>query len=81
MQVMYIFKNGVLQRNQPPKKECVCGLGVVKQYVSKISGLLFDRIELHVGVTLVSYDELTTTKRHKLNSRDIRARVLMAREL
>jgi magnesium chelatase family protein len=64
-----------------PDKECVCGPGVVKRYVSKISGPLLDRIDLHVEVTPVSYDELTTTERPKLNSADIRARVLQAREV
>ena len=39
-----------------PEKECVCGPGVVKRYVSKISGPLLDRIDLHVEVTPVSYD-------------------------
>jgi len=62
-----------------PEKECVCGPGVVKRYVSKISGPLLDRIDLHVEVTPVSYDELTTTERPQVNSRDIRARVLQAR--
>jgi magnesium chelatase family protein len=62
-----------------PDKECVCGPGVVKRYVAKISGPLLDRIDLHVEVTPVSYDELTTTERPKLNSAAIRARVLTAR--
>ena len=64
-----------------PEKECVCGPGVVKRYVSKISGPLLDRIDLHVEVTPVSYAELTTTERPKLGSADIRARVLRAREV
>ena len=64
-----------------PDKECVCGPGVVKRYVSKISGPLLDRIDLHVEVTPVSYDELTTTERPKLTSTDIRERVLRAREV
>lgn len=64
-----------------PTKDCICGPGVVKRYVSKISGPLLDRIDLHVEVTPVSYDELTTTERPKLNSGEIRARVLQAREL
>ena len=64
-----------------PDKDCVCGPGVVKRYVSKISGPLLDRIDLHVEVTPVSYDELTGTERPKLNSADIRARVLQAREV
>ncbi len=64
-----------------PEKDCVCGPGVVKRYVAKISGPLLDRIDLHVEVTPVSYDELTTTERPQLNSRDIRARVLEARAI
>jgi magnesium chelatase family protein len=62
-----------------PEKECVCGPGVVKRYVAKISGPLLDRIDLHVEVTPVSYEQLTTTERPKLNSAEIRARVLQAR--
>ncbi|MDO8365742.1 MAG: ATP-binding protein [Saprospiraceae bacterium] len=64
-----------------PEKECVCGPGVVKRYVSKISGPLLDRIDLHVEVTPVSYDELTSTERAKLNSTEIRDRVLQARSI
>ncbi len=62
-----------------PEKECVCGPGVVKRYVSKISGPLLDRIDLHVEVTPVSYDELTTLERPKISSTEIRQRVLRAR--
>lgn len=40
-----------------PEKDCVCGPGVVKKYLNKISGPLLDRIDLHVEVTPVSYDE------------------------
>lgn len=64
-----------------PEKECVCGPSVVKRYVSKISGPLLDRIDLHVEVTPVSYDELTTAQRPKLTSAEIRQRVLRAREI
>jgi magnesium chelatase family protein len=49
---------------------------VVKRYVSKISGPLLDRIDLHVEVTPVSYDELSSRERAKLNSGDIRARAV-----
>jgi magnesium chelatase family protein len=63
-----------------PEKDCVCGPGVVKRYVSKISGPLLDRIDLHVEVTPVSYDELTShTNRPQLTSTAIRERVLSAR--
>ncbi|MEZ4927921.1 MAG: YifB family Mg chelatase-like AAA ATPase [Saprospiraceae bacterium] len=64
-----------------PIKDCICGPGIVKRYISKISGPLLDRIDLHVEVTPVSYEELTTTNRPELNSCDIRERVLKARNI
>lgn len=62
-----------------PEKDCVCGPGVVKRYLSKISGPLLDRIDLHVEVTPVSYDELSSQERPKTCSADILQRVMTAR--
>lgn len=62
-----------------PDKDCVCGPGVVKRYLSKISGPLLDRIDLHVEVTPVSVDELATTSRPSESSEDIAQRVIEAR--
>lgn len=64
-----------------PDKECVCGPGVVKRYLSKISGPLLDRIDLHVEVTPVSYDELASRGTQSERSADIVARVIQAREI
>ncbi len=64
-----------------PEKECVCGPGVVKRYLSKISGPLLDRIDLHVEVTPVSYDELASANRPTESSADIVQRVIRAREI
>jgi magnesium chelatase family protein len=64
-----------------PEKDCVCGPGVVKRYVSKISGPLLDRIDLHVEVTPVSYHELSSKERPTIYSAEIRERVLRAREV
>jgi magnesium chelatase family protein len=62
-----------------PEKDCVCGPGVVKRYLTKISGPLLDRIDLHVEVTPVSYDELARFERPAETSTDIRQRVENAR--
>lgn len=62
-----------------PDKECVCGPGIVKKYLNKISGPLLDRIDLHVEVTPVSYDELSTNEYKSETSADIRERVKKAR--
>lgn len=64
-----------------PEKECVCAPGIVKKYISKISGPLLDRIDLHVEVTPVSYDELSSLERPRESSGDIRERVIKAREI
>jgi magnesium chelatase family protein len=63
-----------------PEKECVCAPGVVQKYLNKISGPLLDRIDLHVEVTPVSFNELSGDKRSG-NSADIRERVIRTREI
>ncbi|MEL6560045.1 MAG: YifB family Mg chelatase-like AAA ATPase [Bacteroidota bacterium] len=62
-----------------PEKECVCGPGVVQRYLNKISGPLLDRIDLHVEVTPVSFDQMTADRKSE-SSADIRKRVMKARE-
>ncbi|MCB9308739.1 MAG: YifB family Mg chelatase-like AAA ATPase [Lewinellaceae bacterium] len=64
-----------------PEKDCVCGPGIVKKYLSKISGPLLDRIDLHVEVTPVSYDELATREYKSETSKDIVERVVKARKI
>ena len=64
-----------------PEKECVCGPGIVKRYLSKISGPLLDRIDLHVEVTPVSFDQLSVTKPSSENSKTIRDRVILSRKI
>jgi len=64
-----------------PEKDCVCGPGIVKKYLNKISGPLLDRIDLHVEVTPVSYDELSDYQYESEASTNIRERVIQAREL
>lgn len=63
-----------------PEKECVCGPGVVQRYLNKVSGPLLDRIDLHVEVTPVSFDEMTADRKSE-SSEIIRNRVIKAREI
>jgi magnesium chelatase family protein len=63
-----------------PEKECVCGPGIVHRYMSKISGPLLDRIDLHVEVVPVSFDEMTANRKTE-NSEQIRERVVQARTI
>ncbi len=63
-----------------PEKDCVCPPGVVQKYLNKISGPLLDRIDLHVEVTPVSFNELTS---HRVSEKSeaVRDRVIKAREI
>ena len=62
-------------------RDCVCGAGVVKRYLNKISGPLLDRIDLHVEVTPVSLDVLSSKDRPTESSKDIAIRVVKARDI
>lgn len=63
-----------------PEKECICGSAVVQRYLSKISGPLLDRIDLHVEVTPVEFSELASNQKTE-KSQDIRNRVIIARKI
>jgi magnesium chelatase family protein len=63
-----------------PDKECVCSPGVVQRYLNKISGPLLDRIDLHVEVVPVPFEELQKESRTE-NSLTIRERVENARQV
>jgi magnesium chelatase family protein len=64
-----------------PEKDCVCAPGVVQRYLSRISGPLLDRIDIHIEVTPVGFDALTTRSRSAENSASVRERVIRAREV
>jgi len=64
-----------------PEKECVCAPGVVQKYLSKISGPLLDRIDIHIEVTPVNFDQLSQTTKEEEKSVSVRERVMTAREI
>ena len=63
-----------------PTRQCSCPPGNIQKYLSKISGPLLDRIDLHVEVTPVSFSELGTQTSGE-PSAIIRERVIRAREV
>ncbi len=63
-----------------PEKECTCPPGMVQKYLSKISGPLLDRIDLHVEVTPVNFAELSSDRLSE-KSELIRERVIRARDV
>ncbi|MEO5562031.1 MAG: YifB family Mg chelatase-like AAA ATPase [Chitinophagaceae bacterium] len=63
-----------------PERECSCPPGTVQKYLNRISGPLLDRIDLHVEVTPVDFNELSS-ERPQEKSSTIRDRVIKGREL
>ncbi len=63
-----------------PEKECTCPPGTVQKYLNKVSGPLLDRIDLHVEVTPVAFDELSSKEDIEKSER-IRERVITARKM
>ncbi|MCK5760030.1 MAG: YifB family Mg chelatase-like AAA ATPase, partial [Candidatus Delongbacteria bacterium] len=63
-----------------PTRDCTCGETKIKNYLSKISGPLLDRIDIHIEVPAVKYEELAQ-KEDGEKSEDIRKRVIKSREI
>ena len=61
------------------QKACTCKKTDIKKYLSKISGPLLDRIDIHVELPAVEFSQLTSTEKAE-SSADIRKRVVEARE-
>ncbi len=63
-----------------PAKECVCTPGSVVRYMNRISGPLMDRIDMHIQVTPVAFNEMSAASAGE-PSGVIRERVARAREV
>jgi magnesium chelatase family protein len=62
-------------------RECHCTPPMIQRYMSKMSGPLLDRIDIHIDVPAVNYKELRGGATTPEDSASIRARVLRAREV
>lgn len=63
-----------------PTRKCTCSPKAVTRYLSKISGPLLDRIDIHVEVPPVNYEELSSSQPAE-SSASIRERVNKARAI
>jgi magnesium chelatase family protein len=61
-----------------PDKKCTCQAGMVQKYLSRVSGPLLDRIDLHIEVVPVSFDKLADLPPAE-SSCSVRERILAAR--
>ena len=66
--------------NTDSKKECHCTPRQIQNYISRISGPLLDRIDIHVEVPNVQYKDLTSDSACE-SSEEIREEVTKAREI
>ena len=63
-----------------PNRDCVCHPKEVKQYLSRISGPLLDRIDIQLEMPVLSYEELSNKKSGEVSEK-IRNRVEAARKI
>lgn len=63
-----------------PTRDCTCREGAAAKYLSKVSGPLLDRIDIHIEVPPVEFDKLSDDTRGE-TSAQIRARVEAARKI
>ena len=63
-----------------PTHHCVCTPGQIGRYLSKISGPLLDRIDLHVEVPVVPFKQLSQMQPGECSAA-IRERVIKARQI
>lgn len=63
-----------------PTRKCTCSPGRVAKYLSRISGPLLDRLDLHVEVPPVNFNELTAAAQGEPSSK-IKERVNRTREI
>lgn len=63
-----------------PTRQCTCTPTQVQKYLSKVSGPLMDRIDIHIQVDSLPFEELSKTTVSE-SSAQIRERVVKARKI
>ena len=63
-----------------PTKDCICSEKSITRYLSKVSGPLLDRIDIHIEVPPIEYTELAS-KKDSESSVKIKNRVDTARKI
>lgn len=63
-----------------PTRECTCTATQVQKYLGRVSGPLLDRIDLHINILPLSFEEVSRTSVAE-SSAEIRKRVVAARKI
>ena len=83
-----VYKRVAFQQRSNPQpcgfhndrtRDCQCTTPMIQRYISKISGPLMDRIDIHIDVPAVNYKEMRSTCDPE-NSSKIRERVMRTRK-
>lgn len=62
------------------ERECVCSAGEIERYKRRVSGPMMDRIDLHVDVPRITFDEFRDRDHTAEPSETVRKRTVSARE-
>ena len=63
-----------------PRRTCRCSAGDVQRYMNRLSGPLLDRIDIHVDVPGLSFEELSDQRPSGASTATVRAQVQQARD-
>lgn len=63
-----------------PTKPCTCTSGAASRYLNRVSGPLLDRLDIHIEVPPVDYDDLSSKTKAE-SSTEIKKRVDAARQI
>ncbi len=63
-----------------PTKKCRCSMGEIQRYMARLSGPLLDRIDIHVDVPALTYDEISDKRPSGPTSAEVRERVQETRD-
>lgn len=63
-----------------PLKECTCSINEIRRYLNKISSPILDRIDIHIEIKPVRYDDLNDDSKSK-SSAELKEEVVRARKI
>lgn len=64
-----------------PTRECKCTISQINRYQRKLSGPLADRIDLHIALSSVKYEELISKTENNSTSKEIKEKIKKARNI
>jgi magnesium chelatase family protein len=64
-----------------PLKDCHCSMGQIQRYMARLSGPLMDRIDIHIDVPSLRYEELADARPSGPPTAEVRDIVQLTRDL